>query len=60
MLLVRNGQLLASLCATRCQYATAIGCGHSFTETVLVLTATVVGLKCSFHILIFFLLLFQS
>ena len=60
MLLVRNGQLLASLSATRCQYATAIGSGHSFTETVLVLAATVVGLKCSFHIFIFFLLLFQS
>ncbi len=60
MLLVRNGQLLAALGATRCQYAAAIGSGHSLTETVLVVTATVVGLKCSFHIFMFFLLLFLS
>jgi hypothetical protein len=56
MILVRNGQLLATFSTTRSQNATAISCGHSLTETVLVVTATVVGLKCSFHIL--FCLLF--
>ena len=56
MILVRNGQLLATFSTTRSQNATAISCGHSLTESVLVVTATVVGLKCSFHIL--FCLLF--
>ena len=49
MLLVRNGQLLATLCAAACQYTTTIGSGHSLTETVLVCAATVRGLECSFH-----------
>lgn len=56
--LVRNGQLLATLSATRCQYTTTIGSGHSLTETVLVYAATVVGLKCSFHNVM--LILFDS
>jgi hypothetical protein len=56
MILVRNGQLLATFSTTRSQNATTICSGHSLTETVLVVTATVVGLKCSFHIL--FCLLF--
>ena len=50
---VRNGQLCTSLCATSCQYATAILCSHSLTETVLVLSLSVRGLECSFHRLIF-------
>ena len=50
MFLVRYGQFLATLCATACQYTATIGSSHSLTETVLVVTATVVGLKCSFHI----------
>ena len=49
VVLARNGQLLATLGSAGCQYATAIGSGHSLTETVLVYAATVVGLKCSFH-----------
>ena len=49
VVLVRNGQLLATLGTTRCQYTTTIGSGHSLTETVLVNAATVVGLECSFH-----------
>ena len=50
---VRNCQLCATLCATCCQYATAVLCGHSLTETVLVLSLSVRGLECSFHRLIF-------
>ena len=53
MLLVRNGQLLAALGATACQYTTTIGSGHSLTETVLVCAATVRGLECSFHSYVF-------
>lgn len=55
MCLIRYGQFLATLCAARSQYAAAVLRGHSLSETVLVITATVVGLKCSFHI---FVLLF--
>ena len=46
---VRHGQLLATLSATRCQYATAVGCLHTLTETMLVISLSVVGLECSFH-----------
>ena len=49
MTLVRNGQFLATLGATGSEHAAAIGCQHTFTETVLVLSLAVVGLKCSFH-----------
>ena len=58
MLFVRNGQLFATLSATACQYTATIGSGHSLTETVLVVAATVVRLKCSFHDLYIVLLLF--
>ena len=47
---VGNGELLATFCTTAGQDATAISGCHSLTETVLVVAATVVGLKCSFHI----------
>ena len=50
---VRNCQLCAAFCTTCCQYATAVLCGHSLTETVLVLSLSVRGLECSFHRLIF-------
>ena len=46
---VRHGQLFATLSATRCQYATAVGCLHTLTETMLVISLSVVGLECSFH-----------
>jgi hypothetical protein len=55
MCLIRYGQFLATFCAARGQYASAVLRGHSLSETVLVIAATVVGLKCSFHI---FVLLF--
>jgi hypothetical protein len=58
MLLVRNGQLLAALSAAACQYTTTIGSGHSLTETVLVGTAAVRGLECSFHSYVLFLSVF--
>ena len=47
--LIGNGQLLATLGTAACQYTTTIGSGHSLTETMLVGTATVRGLECSFH-----------
>lgn len=46
---VRNGQLFATFCTTSCQYATAIGSKHTLTETMLVVSLTIVGLECSFH-----------
>ena len=52
MCLVRYGQFLATLCAARSQYAATILRGHSRSETVLIVAATVVGLKCSFHIFV--------
>lgn len=59
MLLIRNAQLFASLCATVCQYTTTIGSSHSLTETMLVGTATVRGLECSFHSYVFVLFMFM-
>ena len=58
MLLVRNSQFLATLGTTLCQYTTTIGSSHSLTETVLVVAATVVRLKCSLHNYITFYLFF--
>ena len=49
MMFVRYCELLAALSATRSQYTAAISSCHSLTETVLVVAATVVWLKCSFH-----------
>ena len=61
MVLVRNGELLAAMGATGSQYTTAILGGHSLTEAMLVLAATVVRLKCSFHfVLSFVLLLYEA
>ncbi len=57
---VRNCQLCTSLCATSCQYAAAILCSHSLTETVLVLSLSVRGLECSFHRLIFLYVLVKK
>ena len=56
---VGNGELLATLSAARCQYAAAICSCHSLTETVLVVAATVVGLKCSFHIYLCLIIMFR-
>jgi len=47
--LVRNGQLLAALCTTCCQYLTTVSGCHSLTETVLVDSLPARRLECSFH-----------
>ena len=49
VILVRDGQLLAAMGATRSQHATAVLGGHSLAEAMLVHTATIVRLECSFH-----------
>jgi len=51
--LVRNCEFLATLGAAGGEHAAAIGCQHTFTKTVLVLSLAIVGLKCSFHFRIF-------
>ena len=53
VVLVRYCQFCTSFCTTSCQYAAAVLCGHSLTETVFVLSLSVRGLECSFHLLIF-------
>ena len=58
VVLVRDGQFLAAMSTTGSQHATAILCGHSLAEAVLVDATAVVWLKCSFHCCILFLLLF--
>lgn len=55
---VRNGQLLATFCTTSCQYATAISSLHTLTETMLVVSLTIVGLECSFHFFCYAIFLF--
>lgn len=60
VVLVRNSELLSSLGAACSQHSASIGCSHSFTESVLVLSLSVRGLECSFHLFIFFTLLFAE
>ena len=50
---VRNGKLLAALCATGSENATTIGGLHALTETVLVIALAVVRLECSFHCVLY-------
>ena len=52
---VRNCKLCTSFCTTSSQYAAAILCSHSLTETVLVFSLSVRGLECSFHRLIYYM-----
>ena len=49
MTLVGYGQLLATFCAARSQYAATVSGSHSLTETVLVVATAIVGLERSFH-----------
>ena len=56
---VRNGQLLATFCTTSCQYATAISSLHTLTETMLVVSLTIVGLECSFRFLLCYFFVFR-
>ena len=53
VVLVRHCQLSTTFSTTSSQYATAVLCSHSLTETVFVLSLSVRGLECSFHLLIF-------
>ena len=49
---VGNGYLLTTLSAAGSQYAAAV-CGlHTLTETMLVVSLSVVRLECSFHCLL--------
>jgi len=49
VVLIANGELLATLGTTRSQYATTILGGHALAEAMLVHAAAIVWLKCSFH-----------
>ena len=49
VMLIRNGQLLAPFGTAGSQHTTAVLCGHSLAETVLVHSSAIVGLECSFH-----------
>ena len=49
MYFVRHGELLATLCTTGSQYAATISRLHALTETMLVVSLSVVRLECSFH-----------
>jgi hypothetical protein len=49
VVLVGNSQLLATMCTTGSQNATAVLCGHSLAEAVLVDATAIVRLECSFH-----------
>lgn len=58
---VRHSQFFAALSATRSQYATTISRLHTLTETMLVVSFSVVGLECSFHcVMLFFCLIYIS
>ena len=54
VVLVRDGQLLATLGTARSQHAAAVLRGHALAEAMLVHAAAIVGLKCSFHCFILF------
>ena len=57
VVLVGNGQLLAAVCAAGSEDSASVLCGHALAESMLVHAATVVRLKCSFHLLIFIVIL---
>ena len=49
---VRNGEFLATFSATSGEYATTVSGQHTLTETMLVVSLSVVRLECSFHCLL--------
>ncbi len=49
--MVGHGEMETAFGATTGENLAAIGCGHSFAESVLVNSFTVRGLECSFHCL---------
>lgn len=48
---VGHGEMETAFGAAASENFTAVGCGHSFAEAVLVNSFTVRGLECSFHCL---------
>lgn len=54
--LVRNSELLTTFCTTSSEYAATISRQHALTETVLVVSLSVVGLECPFHCFMFYFL----
>lgn len=57
---VRNGEFLATFSATSGEYATTVSGQHTLTETMLVVSLSVVGLECSFHCDMLFLIFYCS
>jgi hypothetical protein len=58
VILVADGQLLATLGTTGGQHTTAVGGSHSLTEAMLVVATAIVGLERSFHNLMFVSILY--
>ena len=56
----RHGKTCAAFGATACENLAAFGGWHTLAETVLVHSLAVVGLKCSFHCCISFLLYYSE
>jgi hypothetical protein len=48
---VRNGEFFSPFRATSGQHSTAVGGGHSFSETMFVFASSVGRLECSFHLI---------
>lgn len=55
---VRNCELLTTLCTTSGQHAATVCSQHTLTETMLIVSLSVVGLECPFHCLYILFLLF--
>ena len=60
VILVRNSELLTAMSTTRSKYATTILGLHTLAETMLVNATAIVRLKCSFHVLYLFYLIFHN
>lgn len=56
----QNGEFLATFSATSGEYATTVSGQHALTETMLVVSLSVVGLECSFHCDMLFLIFYCS
>lgn len=57
--LVGHGKLFTAFGATGCQHAATVGRSHAMAETMFVVSLAVVGLKCSFHLIMWFLFVMQ-
>lgn len=56
MVLVRDSELLAAMCAAGSEYSATVLSLHALAETVLVHAAAIVWLECSFHFIVILLL----